>query len=225
MRTPEKYRILIVDDHPVVRQGLHQLINDNDPLQICGEATCATECVSMVSELIPDLVLTDISLPGTDGIELSKEIRQINPHLPILVFSIHGEDFYAERALAAGANGYVMKQENPDVLLKAIHKVLRGDIFLSPNMTNRMLRQMSQSGSSAKQNALNSIKKLSDRELEVFELIGNGLSTRRIANRLHLSVKTIETYRLHIKEKLDIRDSSELSYRAVRWVQSESERR
>lgn len=222
MNVDKKSKVLIVDDHPVVRHGLHQLINNDDKLTVCGEATNAAECISMMDELNPQMILTDISLPGTDGIELTKEIRQINPNMPILVFSIHGEDIYAERALSAGANGYVMKQENPDILLKAIHRVIEGEIFLTPKMTTRMLKQMSQSHPSATQEAGTAIQKLSDRELEVFELIGSGHSTRRIANRLHLSVKTIETYRLHIKEKLDLKDASELSYRAVHWVEVES---
>ena len=222
MAKAKQFKILIVDDHPVVRQGLHLLIKNDDSLTICAEATTAAECISMSEEYAPDMVLSDISLPGTDGIELTKELRQINPSIPILVFSIHGEDLYAERALAAGANGYVMKQENPDVLLKAIHRVLDGDIFLSPKMTSRMLKQMSRSRSSAQQQAVTGIQKLSDRELEVFELIGNGLSTRKIADRLNLSIKTIETYRLHIKEKLDVQDASELTYQAVHWVQSEA---
>lgn len=215
-----KFNILIVDDHPVVRQGFLQLTDSTNDLSVCAEATSAAQCISMLGKLTPDMVLTDISLPGTDGIELTKEIRQLNPNLPILIFSMHSEDLYAERALNAGANGYVMKQENPDVLIKAIYKVMDGDIFLSPKMTSRMLRQMSQRHSPVDHET--GIHQLSDRELEVFELIGTGLSTRRIANRLNLSVKTIETHRMHIKEKLDISDASELMCRAVHWVQSES---
>ncbi|QHI70504.1 response regulator transcription factor [Tichowtungia aerotolerans] len=222
MSSNKRFQVLIVDDHPVVRQGLHQLLNDDDHLFICGEATSAAECISKMNKLAPDMILSDISLPGTDGIELTKEIRQLNPNIPVLIFSIHGEDIYAERALSAGANGYVMKQENPDVLLKAIHKVLEGEIFLSPKMTTRMLKQMSQNRSSVQQEATTGVQKLSDRELEVFELIGNGYSTRRIADRLHLSIKTIETYRLHIKDKLNLKDAPELTYRAVHWVETES---
>ena len=207
MNTKQISRILIVDDHPVVRQGLHQLISGDEALHVCGEAKSAAECISMIEKLTPDMILTDISLEGTDGIELTKEVRQMNPNIPVLVFSIHGEELYAERALNAGANGYVMKQANPDILLKAIHQVLAGDIFLSSAMTNRMLRKMSNSKAPPTQTG---VDLLSDRELEVFKLIGHGLTTRRIANKLNLSIKTIETYRMHIKEKLDLNDATEL---------------
>ena len=149
MANKKAFRVLIVDDHPVVRQGLRQLMSNDLRLAICGEADNAADCISLLESGSPDMILTDISLCGTDGIELTKEIRQINPNIPILLFSIHGEDLYAERALAAGANGYVMKQENPEVLLKAIHKVLSGEIFLSEEMTSRMLRKMSGSSHSA----------------------------------------------------------------------------
>ncbi|MDH3346100.1 MAG: response regulator transcription factor, partial [Kiritimatiellaceae bacterium] len=188
-------------------------------LMVCGEADNAADCISAVEKLLPDMVLTDISLNGTDGIELTKEVRQINPNIPILVFSIHGEDLYAERALAAGANGYVMKQENPDVLLHAIHKIIAGDIFLSTEMTSRVLRKMSGNQTSTDESPSSSVASLSDRELEVFELIGSGLSTRRIAEKLNLSIKTIETYRIHIKEKLALHDATELTHHAVHWVE------
>lgn len=218
MSAQQKYKILIVDDHPVVRQGLHQLISGDERLSICGEAKSAAECISMLEELSPDMILTDISLEGTDGIELTKEVRQINPNIPVLVFSIHGEELYAERALNAGANGYLMKQENPDILLKAIHQVMAGDIFLSTEMTSRMLRKMSGSKKTP-QPQKTGVEQLSDRELEVFKLIGQGLTTRRIAEKLNLSVKTIETYRMHIKEKLELNDATELMHHAVHWVE------
>ena len=222
MNAKERAKILIIDDHPVVRQGLHQLINSDATLSVCGEADNAADCISLMGKCLPDLILTDISLSGTDGIELTKEARQINPNIPILVFSIHGEDLYAERALAAGASGYVMKQENPDILLHAIHKVLSGEIFLSTEMTNRMLRKMSGRRTSSNQTPATGINTLSDRELEVFELIGHGLSTRRIAEKLYLSIKTIGTYRMHIKDKLELLDASELTHHAVHWIEVES---
>ena len=217
MANPSVSKVLIVDDHPVVRQGLRQLISSDHHLSICGETDNAAECISLLESLSPDILLTDISLKGTNGIELTKEARQINPYISILVFSIHGEDIYAERALNAGANGYVMKQENPDILLNAIHKVLAGEIYLSPEMTNRMLRKMSLNP--AKKESLTDVEKLSDRELEVFELIGEGLSTRRIAEKLNLSGKTIETYRIHIKEKFGLHDAAELTHHAIHWVE------
>ena len=219
MANKKAFKVLVVDDHPVVRQGLRQLISNDPLLTICGETDNAADCISLIETSSPDVILTDISLCGTDGIELTKNVRQINPNIPILLFSIHGEDLYAERALAAGANGYVMKQENPEVLLKAIHKVLSGEIFLSEEMTSRMLRKMSGSSLLSENPAGHGMENLSDRELEVFELIGSGFSTRRIAEKLNLSVKTIETYRLHIKEKLELRDATELTHHAVHWVE------
>ncbi|HNX52135.1 MAG TPA: response regulator transcription factor [Pontiellaceae bacterium] len=212
-------RIIVVDDHPVVCNGLCRLVADDSRLSICGTTDNAGECISLVEKTHPDMLLLDISLKGSDGIELTKKIRQINPHIVILIFSMHDEELYAERALNAGANGYVMKQEDPDLLLKAIHQVLGGEIFLSPAMTGRLLRRISE-GHIPKSGVLKqSIEKLSDRELEVFELIGKGMSTRRIAEALNLSVKTVETYRMHIKEKFDLNDAAELAHHAVHWVE------
>lgn len=206
-----------MDDHPVVRKGLRELIADEPLLTVFGEAENATACLGFIAKATPDLILADISLGGGDGIELVKDIRKMNPNIPILMFSFHPEEIYAERALFAGANGYVMKQESPETILKAIHQVLAGEIFLSPAMTNRMLQKIS--GNSVKLSSLASeVAQLSDRELEVFELIGKGLSTRRIAERLHLSPKTIETYRLHIKDKLGLSDATELMHHAVHWM-------
>ena len=173
----------------------------------------------MVEKNPPDMLLVDISLNGPDGIELTKQIRQINHNIIILIFSMHDEELYAERALSAGASGYVMKQEDPDILLKAIHQVLNGEIFLSTAMTNRLLRRISGSRTPKNDELKQCIRNLSDRELEVFELIGHGLSTRRIAEKLNLSTKTIETYRMHIKEKFGLNDAAELTHHAVHWVE------
>ncbi len=173
----------------------------------------------MVEKNPPDMLLVDISLNGPDGIELTKQIRQINHNIIILIFSMHDEELYAERALSAGASGYVMKQEDPDILLKAIHQVLNGEIFLSTAMTNRLLRRISGSRTPKNGELKQCIRNLSDRELEVFELIGHGLSTRRIAEKLNLSTKTIETYRMHIKEKFGLNDAAELTHHAVHWVE------
>jgi DNA-binding NarL/FixJ family response regulator len=215
-------KILIVDDHPVVRSGLSQLFANDHALCVCGEADSGADCLALLRKNVPDAILIDISLNGSDGIELVKDIRRQNFNIPMLMFSFHPEEIYAERALAAGASGYVMKQESPEMILKAIHQVLDGEIFLSAAMTNRMLQKIS--GNTIKSSALeNEVTQLSDRELEVFELIGTGFSTRRIAEHLHLSPKTIETYRLHIKEKLGLDDATELMHHAVHWMESKNQ--
>ena len=218
MSIKRKSKVLLVDDHMVVRKGLNLLIADDPFLSVCGEAESAAECMVLLKKLVPDLILTDVSLGNTSGLELVKDIRQINQNVAILVFSIHDEDLYAERALSAGANGYIMKDADSAALLQAVHKVLDGEVYLSPKMTNRMLRKLSGNKDTA-QKQLAGIDKLSDRELEVFELIGHGLSTHKIAEKLNLSEKTIETYRAHIKEKFNLDDASELTRAAVYWVE------
>ena len=218
MSIKRKSKVLLVDDHMVVRKGLNLLIAADPFLSVCGEAESAAECMVLLKKLVPDLILTDVSLGNTSGLELVKDIRQINQNVAILVFSIHDEDLYAERALSAGANGYIMKDADSSALLQAVHKVLDGEVYLSPKMTNRMLRKLSGNKDTA-QKQLAGIDKLSDRELEVFELIGHGLSTHKIAEKLNLSEKTIETYRAHIKEKFNLDDASELTRAAVYWVE------
>lgn len=215
-------KVFLVDDHPVVRQGLRMLIEQDPEFIICGESDSAQEALRQLTTLTPDILLTDISLQESNGLELVKDIRQHNPNLPILVFSIHDESVYAERALSAGANGYVMKQEDPDLLLRALHKVLEGNIHLSMKMTSQLLKQLSSNKTCARTAPTDAVSALSDRELEVFELIGKGLSTRKIAAQLCLSVKTIETYRAHIKQKLNISDSAELTHRAIQWADQQS---
>ena len=186
-------KVLLVDDHEVVRKGLNLLITDDPGLSICGEACDGAECKALLKKTTPDVILIDISLGASNGLELLKDIRQTNKNVPVLVFSMHDEDLYAERALSAGANGYIMKEADSDCLLKAIHLVLDGEIYLSPAMTGRMLRKLS-GNKDHTQKPVTGIDKLTDRELEVFELIGRGLSTSKIAGKLHLSEKTIETY-------------------------------
>jgi DNA-binding NarL/FixJ family response regulator len=210
---------LLVDDHEVVRKGLNLVITDDPGLSVCGEASSAAECLAMLKKLSPDVILTDISLGNVSGLELVKDIRQFNTNIPILVFSIHDEDLYAERALSAGANGYIMKEADSDTLLSAIHKVSTGDVYLSDAMTSRMLRKLSGGNRDAVQKPATGVSKLSDRELEVFRLIGHGQSTHKIAAKLNLSEKTIETYRAHIKEKLDLDDAAALTRAAVCWVE------
>lgn len=214
-------KVLVVDDHPVVRKGLCLLINEDSKLQVCGEAGDMQEALDQLDSSEPDIILTDISLKGSNGIELIKAVRKFNANVPILAFSIHDEELYAERVLSAGASGYVMKQEDPDYLLKAIHKVLAGEIFVSTAMATRLLKQMSGRSQPGSGNVLEGIEKLSDRELEVFELIGQGISSRRIAEMLNLSIKTIETYRGHIKEKFGLADAAELTHHAVYWAELE----
>jgi DNA-binding NarL/FixJ family response regulator len=210
----KKARILIVDDHPVVRQGLALLIGQQEDLSVCGEAEDAPRAISAIEALKPDLVLVDVSLKGTDGIELTKDIKIRFPSLPVLVLSMLDESFYAERALRAGAKGYVMKQEATDKILTAIRRVLSGEVFVSDKMVNRLLQKMA--GDTASGGS--PVEVLSDRELTVFQLIGGGHSTARIAEELHLSVKTIETHRAHIKEKLKLSDAAELSGYAAQWM-------
>jgi DNA-binding NarL/FixJ family response regulator len=221
MSAKRQRKVLLVDDHEVVRKGLNLLITDDPGLSVCGEACNVAECLSLLKKMTPDMILTDISLGNNNGLELVKDIRQTNLNIPILVFSIHDEDLYAERALSAGANGYIMKEADSDSLLGAIHKVLDGDIYLSPAMTNRMLRKLS-GNKNYVQKPVTGVDKLSDRELEVFGLIGRGLSTSKIAAKLNLSEKTIETYRAHIKEKFSLDDAAALTRAAVYWVEVES---
>ncbi|HEX5037850.1 MAG TPA: response regulator transcription factor [bacterium] len=217
--TPERARILIVDDHPVVRQGLALLIGQQPDLSVCGEAEDAFRALSAIEALKPDLVLADVSLKGADGIELTKDIKARFPSVPVLVLSMLDESFYAERALRAGAKGYVMKQEATDKILTAIRRVLGGEVFVSDKMVSRMLQKMA--GDSAAGGS--PVDLLSDREMTVFQLIGRGYSTARIAEDLHLSVKTVETHRAHIKEKLNLADAAELSGYAGQWLSRQGE--
>ncbi len=212
-------KVLIVDDHPVVCSGLKRLLTPEKGFSVCGEADNISDGIQLLENLVPDVLMTDISLNGRSGMELIKEVRQVNQNVPILVFSIHGEDLYAERVLSAGANAYVMKQADPDFLMKALNKIVSGEIFLSKAMTNKILRKMSGTKKPALSAPAMELDQLSDRELEVFELIGQGLSTKKIATHLRLSIKTIETYRMHIKEKLAIADATELTHHAVHWVE------
>ncbi len=214
-----KHRVLIVDDHPIVRQGLRSLIDQEQDLHVCGEAGSAGEALKSLSAAKPDLLLVDISLKGPDGLELTKSIRALEPELPILIVSMHDETLYAERVLRAGANGYIMKEEVAQNVVHAVRKVLSGDIYMSDRMRQKILRGVAGQRSNTTSSA---IERLSDRELEVFRLIGQGHGTRKIAEELHLSVKTIETYRAHIKEKLGLNNATELVRQAVQWVEQQS---
>ena len=208
-----KCKVFLVDDHPIVRQGLALLIDREPDLMVCGEADGATSALQAIREAPPDFVVLDISLDGPDGLELLKTLRVRYPTLPVLVLSMHDEAVYAERALRAGANGYIMKQEATDRVLTAIRHILGGDVYLSDRLTKRMLQQFVNGSVSPR----DPLAKLSDRELEVYRLIGAGHSTRQIADELHVSTKTIESYQAHIKEKLALRNARELVQHAVEW--------
>ena len=215
---PAKKRIMVVDDHPIVSQGLALLINREPDLVVCGEAQEAMGAMHVLSSSRPDVLIVDISLSGPDGIDLLKNIRTTHPTLPVLILSMHDESVYAERALRAGANGYIMKQEATENVLVAVRRILSGEIYVSARIANQMLRHYI-TGSGTLRDS--SIADLSDRELEVFRLIGEGHGTRQIAEKLHLSVKTVESYQAHIKEKLSLRSSRELMQRAIQWNMNE----
>lgn len=211
----QRTRVFIVDDHPIVRQGLAQMINQEADLVVCGEAENAQEALEAVATLQPDLVLVDLSLKGGSGLDLIKSLKIHYATLPMLVVSMHDESLYVERVLRAGARGYIMKQEATDTMLSAIRRVLRGEIYVSDKMMTRILGKLvldvPETGSST-------LERLSNRELEVFRLIGEGQSTRHIAEALHVSIKTVESHRAHIKEKLHLQDTVDLVRHAVQWV-------
>jgi DNA-binding NarL/FixJ family response regulator len=202
-----------VDDHPIVRQGLALFIEREPDLMVCGEAEDVTSALQAIRESTPDFVILDISLDGRDGLELLKTLRVRHPNLPVLVLSMHDESVYAERSLRAGANGYIMKQEAADKVITAIRQILGGDVYLSDRLTKRMLQQFVHGSISPR----DPLAKLSDRELEVFRLIGAGHGTRQIADELHVRAKTVESYQAHIKEKLALRNARELVQHAVEW--------
>lgn len=213
--TGKKCRVLLVDDHPIVRQGLGLLIDREPDLSVCGEADSAHSAFHAITTLRPDLVVLDISLSGPDGLEVLKEIRMKTSSLPVLILSMHDESIYAERAMRAGANGYIMKQEATEKVLVAIRRILQGEMYLSDRLTSTMLQQYVRGAGTPKKSPL---VNLTDRELEVFRLIGEGHGTRQIAEELHLSVKTIESYQAHIKEKLALRNARELLQHAIEWT-------
>jgi DNA-binding NarL/FixJ family response regulator len=209
-----KRTVFVVDDHPLLRQGLALLINQQQDLEVCGEAEEAQAAMQAIAQRRPDILIVDISLSGPDGLDLLKNVRASYPDLPVLILSMHDEAIYAERALRARANGYIMKQEATEKVLVAVRRILNGEVYLSERMANKMLQQY-MGGARA---AIDSrISALSDRELEVFRLIGEGRGTRAIAEEMHLSIKTVETYQAHIKEKLSLRSGRELIQHAIQW--------
>lgn len=214
-KSAEPTRLLIVDDHPIFRHGISQLIERDPAFTICGQAENAQGALEAMRRLEPELVVLDVSMPGTSGIELIKLMLAERPRLLILMLSMHDESLYALRALRAGAKGYVMKQQAMDNVLDALRKVVAGGIYVSPQFSEKLVFKVIKGSDS---DLGSPVDKLSDRELEVLQLFGRNKSTREIAETLHLSVKTIETHRAHIKEKLGFKDADTMVKFAIEWV-------
>ncbi|MGA2749511.1 MAG: response regulator transcription factor [Verrucomicrobiota bacterium] len=214
-------KVFLVDDHPLVREWLTQLIERENDMIVCGEAEDTHEALEKIEATKPDIVIADISLKSTHGLELVKDLQARLPSLPVLVLSMHDESLYAERVLRAGAKGYITKQEATKRILLAIRQVLDGQIYISEKMASRMVHKMVLGRAHEEKSP---IERLTDRELEVFQLIGRGQGTRRIAAELHLGIKTVESYRARIKEKLKLEDGTQLLQHAVQWVHSLQDR-
>ena len=214
----ERKQIFIVDDHPVFREGLVALLQREADLAVCGEADNAPRALAAIEQLKPDLVLADIGLPGKSGLELIKDLRATLPEIAVLVISMHDETLYAERVLRAGGRGYIMKQEGPEKILQALRRVLEGQIFVSGKMSGRILDALS----NRRARSDSPIARLTDREFEIFQLIGQGKDSHAIAGQLHLSVKTVDAHRGNIKEKLELASGTELICFAARWVETQS---
>lgn len=208
-------RVLIVDDHPMTREGLVHLINHQADMATCCEAQNAREALEGVIASKPDLVLADYALPDKNGLELIKDIKAIRPDLPVLIISMHEESLYADRVLRAGARGYISKEEGGEKLMQAIRHILSGKIYVSDQMSSRILEIFSGGSATAERSG---VEELTDREFEIFERIGDGLSTHEIADRLHLSMKTVDAHRANIKEKLKLKTTNELVSYAARWT-------
>jgi DNA-binding NarL/FixJ family response regulator len=209
-------RIVIVDDHPMMREGLARLIEQEADLKMVGETDTAHQALDLIRDLKPDLVLVDITLPDKNGLELIKDIHVMYPGTNVLVISMHDEALYAERVLRAGGRGYIMKQEGGKRLMEAIRQVLAGKVYLSEKMAASILEIFS----GGRPESDSPVRRLTDREFEVFQLVGQGLDMREIAERLHLSIKTAEVHRTNIKQKLQLKSVGELIRYAVRWVES-----
>jgi DNA-binding NarL/FixJ family response regulator len=216
---PRKAQILIVDDHPMTRAGLTHLINHQADTEVCGEAENAAQALDLLATSQPDLVMIDITLPGKSGLELIKDVKAIRPDLAILVISMHDESLYADRVLRAGARGYITKHEGGDKLIAAIRHVLNGKIYVSESMSAHILEIFSGAHSGADRS---SIQNLSDREFEVFQALGEGLSSHEIAKKLHLSAKTVDAHRANIKAKLKINTTAEIISFAARWTTTQT---
>jgi DNA-binding NarL/FixJ family response regulator len=211
----KKERVVIVDDHPLFRERLAQLINHELDMEVCGEAENAAQGIQLVRSSSPDLTIVDITLKGSSGLELIKSIKALSIGTPVLVLSMHDEALYAERALRAGATGYITKHQAADEIIVAVRRVLAGEVYLSERMTASFLKSLATGGV---KNIPRPVDRLTDRELEVLELVGNGRTTREIAETLKLGVATVDTYRARIKEKMNLQNATELQHFAVRWV-------
>jgi len=209
-----KKQVFIIDDHELVRKGLRQLLNGEKDMQVCGEAASASQAIALKQSLNPDIAVVDISLPDGSGLDLLKNLHQWRPSMKMIVLSMYDDDLYAERALNNGAMGYINKQDSAENLVHAIRQISKNEVYVSPNMTERLLKRFSNNPQLQDSSPL---ALLSDREIQVFEMIGNGKKTSQIAETLHLSVKTIDTYRSNIKQKLNLKSAAELARRAVLW--------
>ena len=210
-------RIILVDDHPLLNEGLRQVIEAERGLTICGVAANVQDALTLVDSTSPDLLITDLTMPGRNGLELIKDLTATHPELPILVLSLHDELLYAERVLRAGGRGYVSKSAPTERLIQAIHCVLEGGVFTSPNVTRQFLQSLLPGKSPTKQSF--PLDRLTDREMEVFELIGNAKSNHEIASQLGISPRTVDVHRTHIREKLGLEDGNALTRHAIRWVE------
>jgi DNA-binding NarL/FixJ family response regulator len=208
-------RVVIVDDHPLFRERLAQLINHEPDMEVTGDADTAKDAIQLIRNTSPDLAIIDITLKESSGLELVKSIKALSIGVPVLVLSMHEESLYAERALRAGATGYITKHQAADEVLAAIRRVLAGEVYLSEKMTSGFLKSLTSAGVRSVSRA---VDRLTDRELEVLDLIGRGQTTRQVADKLQLGVATVDTYRARIKEKMNFRNAAELLHFAIRWV-------
>ncbi len=213
-----KIKVLVVDDHPIIRQGLALLFSQKNDMKVCGEADSVETALEQIAVLEPDIAIVDISLKNSNGLELIKQIKSQNKNLPVLVLSVHDESIYAERALRAGARGYIMKEELTDNVVTAIRRIMRGKLYLSSQISEKMLDKLVTPFPDISESP---VEKLSDRELEVFRLFGLGMSTQEIADKIHVSPKTVQSYRVRIKEKMNIEKTSDLLKYAIQWVSKE----
>src|SRR6202022_882358 len=211
----KKERVVIVDDHPLFRERLSELISHELDMEVCGEAEDAQQAIDLIRNTSPNLAIVDITLKGSSGLELIKSIKALSIVVPVLVLSMHDESLYAERALRAGATGYITKHQAADEVLAAIRRVLAGEVYLSEKMTSGFLKSLTSAGVRSVSRA---VDRLTDRELEVLDLIGRGQTTRQVADKLQLGVATVDTYRARIKEKMNFRNAAELLHFAIRWV-------
>jgi DNA-binding NarL/FixJ family response regulator len=215
----KKTQILIVDDHPIVREGIEMILNHEQDLELCGQAEDAFGALDAIAESKPDIAIVDISLKNSNGLELTKTIKARYPELSVIVLSVHEESVYAERALLAGAKGYLMKEVAAEHIVKAVRTVLRGEIYVSDAIARKFMHIIASDKAGIAKTA---IEHLSDRELETFRLIGEGYSVSKIAEQLHLSVKTVETYRSRIKDKLGLDDASQLLQYSIHWARNQN---